>query len=120
MTAGWRTPRLLLCATYFAVTIGRIVDGDTVDATIKIYPNQTAQVRIRVLGVDTPEKKAATMEAAQRATAFTQDWLTKPGEAVTVHACRFDTLSRLLWRMCRGTAGCLDEALIGAGHGVAR
>ena len=110
---------VFLCATYFAVTIGRVVDGDTFDTLIKIYPNQSASVRVRVLGVDTPEKKGATMEAAQKATVFTQSWLMAPGEPVTIHACRFDNLSRLLGRVCRGGT-CLDEALISAGLGVPR
>ena len=111
---------ILLCATYFAVTIGRVVDGDTFDALIKIYPQQTAQVRIRVLGVDTPEKRTATMTAALASEAFTRQWLiADTGQPVTINACKFDNLSRLLGRVCRG-GECLDEALIRAGLGVAR
>lgn len=113
---------ILLCATYFAVTVGRVVDGDTFDALVKIFPGQTAQVRVRVLGVDTPEKKGETMTRALEAQAFTRRWLTEGDgaqESVTIHACKFDTLSRLLGKVCRG-GECLDESLIRAGLGRAR
>ena len=131
-----RCGTVLLCATYFAVTIGLnpmiadqrlrphpggTVGGDTIEATLRQFPSQAWSGRVRVLGVNTPEKKGATLAAARAAEAFTRAWLAEPGTPpLTIRACAFDSLSRLLGRVCRDWGECLDEALIRAGHGVAR
>lgn len=35
----------------------RVVDGDTIDITIELWPGLTQRARIRLEGVNTPEKR---------------------------------------------------------------
>lgn len=76
----------------------------------------TVHERVRVFGVNTPEMKGATKEAAQAAAMFTQDWL-KRGE-FSVRTCGRDSFGRVLGIVTRAGDGTLADALIQAGHGV--
>jgi len=53
----------------------KVVDGDTVDIMVKAYDNIFVQERLRLLGVDTPEKFGKTKTAGLEATAFTTKWI---------------------------------------------
>lgn len=102
----------------FAVEITRVVDGDTVDAALRVYPGHTVQARVRVLGVDSPEFKKEP-DKALAAKLFTRAWLAEPGDPVSIHACAMDDFGRLLGRVCRRER-CLDDVLVEARHGVRR
>jgi micrococcal nuclease len=64
----------------FPADVHKVVDGDTLDLTIEqgLYSQQKRRVRIR--GVNAPEMKGATMEAAREAKEFLAD-LIGPAEA---------------------------------------
>lgn len=82
-------------------------DGDT----FKIR----GEVRVRVLGVDTPE--VGTGEGADRATAFARKWLLKG--PVTLTICGQDLYGRILAHVHRDGES-LAELLIKAGLGKKR
>ena len=114
--------RTLLAATLCFTALGRavgFVDGDTFDAELRIWSTVTVHERVRVYGVDTPEKKGATMPAALAAQAFTESWLRLGG--FTLRTCGRDSFGRVLGIVTRPTSGegggGLSDALIGAGHG---
>lgn len=107
---------VLLCWTVTAEP-GRVVDGDTFDAKLAIWLNQSAFERVRVLGVDTPEMHGATLAAAQNAKQFTEAWLRR-GD-VTLLVCKRDNFGRLLGVVTRGDEYLATE-LIKAGLGVPR
>lgn len=44
--------------TYQNVQVKRIVDGDTVDIAVEIWPRLAQAARIRIDGIDTPELKS--------------------------------------------------------------
>lgn len=89
----------------------RVIDGDTfVLMTFDVPP----ETRIRVLGVDTPERGDPGYAEAG---AFTRAWLAQG--PFTVTTCERDSLLRRLGRIERHGTG-LHTALIGAGLGVVR
>ena len=50
------------CYTFRVVEINRVVDGDTIDVTFDLGFDLYKKERIRVAGVDTPEKRTRNLE----------------------------------------------------------
>ena len=62
--------------TYRVKKINRIVDGDTIDVTIDLGFNIHIDQRVRVAGIDSPEKR--TRNAAEKALGLdATDWMPK-------------------------------------------
>lgn len=103
--------------------IERVIDGDTVEATIDLGFHLTARYRLRLLGIDTPElsaKDPAERDAARAAREFVEAWWGR-ASAGTVDAFPIDIrtekadsfgryLAEVLWA---GVS--LNEALVTAG-----
>lgn len=106
----------VLCWTVTALP-GRVIDGDTFDATASIWMGLAAVERVRILGVDSPEMKATTMQAALAAKQFTEQWLALGPVQLT--ACKRDSFGRILATVTRGQDN-LAQALIQSGNGVQR
>ena len=67
--------------TYHA-TINRIIDGDTVDVTLDLGFGVKYDQRVRLAGIDTPEKR--TRNAAEKALGIdATNWLTKQLEGLS-------------------------------------
>ena len=50
------------CYNFRVIEINRVVDGDTIDVTIDLGFDLYKKERVRVAGVDTPEKRARDLE----------------------------------------------------------
>ena len=50
------------CYNFRVVEINRVVDGDTIDVTIDLGFDLLKKERVRVAGVDTPEKRTRDLE----------------------------------------------------------
>jgi len=50
------------CYNFRVVKINRVVDGDTIDVTIDLGFSLTKKERVRIAGVDTPEKRTRNLE----------------------------------------------------------
>ena len=50
------------CYNFRVIKINRVVDGDTIDVTIDLGFDLTKKERVRVAGVDTPEKRTSDLE----------------------------------------------------------
>ena len=50
------------CLQLYVVEINRVVDGDTIDVTIDLGLDLYKKERVRVAGVDTPEKEPGTLK----------------------------------------------------------
>src|SRR5687768_8509343 len=105
---------LLLCWTVQATPL-RTIDGDTFEARVGIWLNLSAIERVRVLGVDAPERAASAEALAAKL--FTEAWLARG--PVTLDVCKRDSFGRLL-AVVRRDGDVLAEQLINAGHGVPR
>ena len=50
------------CYNFRVVSIDRVVDGDTIDVTIDLGFDLYKKERVRIAGVDTPEKRTRNLE----------------------------------------------------------
>lgn len=114
---------VVLCWVVSAVPI-RVKDGDTFIARMPVWIGLEVTETVRVLGVDTPERKGATLQAAEQAKRFTERWLVVENGPVLVRACKRDSFGRILGRVTRqrlteaSAVDDLAEALVRAGHGA--
>lgn len=107
------------CWRAWVVSVVEIIDGDTVDLEVSWEPRHTAQERVRLLGVDTPELHGATKAAGEAAKRYTTTWLATSGptEIVVCRPAR-DHFGRLLARIVSSVKGDLSAALIAGGFAV--
>ena len=102
---------LLLCLTMIVLPehVKRTIDGDTFILFQVGVPNEE---RVRILGVNSPEKNKPNFLEAM---AFTKTWLAQGPSELT--ACKRDSFGRLLGTLTRGTDD-LGKRLIEAGLAV--
>ena len=102
-----------------------VIDGDTVAMRARIWPGQFVETRVRVAGIDTPERRGPDCEAerqlAQMATEFTQTWLTESGSTTGLFLHEVETGSfagRVIADISRADGRRLASALRQAGLAV--
>ncbi len=109
---------VVICWAAFA-TPGRVIDGDTFEAEVRVWPGLTARETVRVLGVDTPERKGETRELGEAARVYTSEWI--HGQELRLHACTRDAFGRLLATVTRRSDGAnLTTDLLTSGNGKKR
>ena len=64
------------CYNFRVIKINRVVDGDTIDVTIDLGFDLFKKERVRVAGVDTPEKRTRNLEEKELGIHAT-NWLKK-------------------------------------------
>ena len=69
------------CYNFRVIKIDRVVDGDTIDVTIDLGFDLYKKERVRVAGVDTPEKRTKNLEEKELGIDAT-NWLKKELEDV--------------------------------------
>ncbi|TVO75151.1 thermonuclease family protein [Sedimenticola selenatireducens] len=110
---------VLVFADYKAEVV-RVVDGDTVNLNVHIWPGLTQQISLRLAGVNTPEKRASAeceRLAAKKATEFTL-WFLEGVESVTVTDVKLGKYAgRVLGKIQVGGVD-LGQALIETGHAL--
>ena len=57
-----RPPSRKSCYNFRVISIDKVVDGDTIDVTIDLGFDLYKKERVRVAGVDTPEKRTRNLE----------------------------------------------------------
>jgi micrococcal nuclease len=60
--AGLKPPSRKSCYNFRVVTIDKVLDGDTIDVTIDLGFDLYKKERVRIAGVDTPEKRTRNLE----------------------------------------------------------
>jgi len=71
----------------YRADIIRVIDGDTVDVELHVYPGQKNSTRLRLAIIDTPELKAKSTcerKLAKEAKEFTTKFLTLGSAKVTI------------------------------------
>ena len=71
------------CYNFRVTEINRVVDGDTIDVTIDLGFDLYKKERVRVAGVDTPEKRTRNLEEKELGIDAT-NWLK---EKIGEHTC---------------------------------
>lgn len=106
-------------------TVSRVVDGDTVDLDVPDVQQQRQTTRVRLWGVDTPEKargKREAMHFADQATAFVVARVQGKAVQVRLHPSK-DTRGKygrlLAYLVMPETQQVLNELLVATGHAYA-
>jgi micrococcal nuclease len=129
-TAGGHMTPIPESLWVYRADIERVVDGDTVVAVIDcgfglhLYRGNEG-ARLRLLGVDSPERIQRGWAAARD---FTLAWVREAGQAdesnrfpFIIRTSKADAFGRYLstvWRISDGA--CLNDALLDAGHAVVK
>ena len=79
--AGLTPPSRKSCYTFRVVKVDKVLDGDTIDVTIDLGFDLYKKERVRVAGVDTPEKRTRNLEEKALGIDAT-NWLKKELEDV--------------------------------------
>lgn len=99
----------------------RVIDGDTLSVLLDKGMRETREETVRLLGINTPERKGATRPAGDAAMQFAQVWLTQASGSwpLIIHTEREDAFGRWLSWVWRASDGrCLNSDLLAAGHAV--
>lgn len=100
--------------TYRAM-LDRVVDGDTVDVIIDLGFTIATRQRVRLQGLNAPERHTA---AGREAAAFVRDWAAAHDTQFTIQSHRpggGDKYGRYLATIVAEGGDCLNEALITSG-----
>lgn len=103
-------------AYVYAATLRRVVDADTLDITADLGWRIYTQQRVRLLGVDAPERHTPEGRAA---IAWVADWFLDhaPNQAVLLQTRKpadQDSFGRYLAYVVAGDGHCLNRDLINA------
>ena len=79
--AGMTPPSRKSCYNFRVIKIDKVLDGDTIDVTIDLGFDLYKKERVRVAGVDTPEKRTRNLEEKELGIDAT-NWLKKELEDV--------------------------------------
>ena len=61
-----KTPSTTNCYNFRVISVDKIVDGDTIDVTFDLGFGICKSERIRVAGIDSPEKRTRDLEEKER------------------------------------------------------
>lgn len=106
----------------YKATVVRVIDGDTVDLDIDLGMRVHVFERVRLDGVDTPEKNskvAAERTAALAASAFLGELLKNPSVIIRTKKDSQEKYGRYLATVINVDGKNCNEELIKAGHAVA-
>ena len=113
----------------YRFSVDRVIDGDTLEGDIDLgFSVHLDDQRLRLLRVNTPERKGSTKVAGDKAKAFTERWLKDHANIVirsrkrdTKHAEK-DSFGRYLVEVYGddegGRQSCLNDALLDSGNAV--
>jgi len=109
------------------VKVLRVVDGDTVDSAMGSYENHKVfKYRVRLYGIDTPEKKPLKtnpnrereIEAAKRSTKAMVDKLQESNNMVTILFYKNDKYGRLMGTLYDRKGEDINQWMIKQGYAV--
>jgi len=99
--------------TYSAL-VTRVIDGDTIDATIDLGFSVFVRERFRLYGIDTPEKSSTDItvkESAYKATNFVREQI--EGKAVIIECTGKDKYGRWLGKIhLSGVVSSINDQLV--------
>ena len=70
-----KPPSRISCWNYKVASVDRVIDGDTIDITINLGFNLSIRQRVRVAGVDTPEKRTSDHDVEKPLGIDATNWL---------------------------------------------
>ena len=109
-------------AVDYPAEVVRVVDGDTVDVRLHVYPNPPLYIdeRVRLAGINTAEKRTrreCEFADAEAATAYVEQWVAKHVGLVFFRWTSRRTYGRAVGHLV-AEGETLSDALLAAGHAV--
>lgn len=107
---------------HYRAKVQNVVDGDTLDLSIDLGFDIQFSLRVRLYGVDTPEKTGKTKVAGQAATAFTKAAVLNKDVTIETIADKTEKFGRFLAKVYydkSGVEACLNDDLISSGNALA-
>ena len=103
---------------YLAMVV-RVVDGDTVEVDVLLWPDLMQRIKLRLAGVNTPEKRGRGVSlcekvAAKRATGFTRRFVRNVGQVIVSQVKLGKFAGRVLGKISVNGRD-LGDALVAAG-----
>lgn len=103
----------------YPATVVRVIDGDTVELDVQLWPGLVQRINLRLAGINTPESRgrhlsACEREAARAATTFTLKFL-EDADTLHVHDIRLGKFAGRVLGRIRAHGKDLGAALVGAG-----
>ncbi|CAM5236206.1 Endonuclease YncB(Thermonuclease family) OS=Streptomyces griseomycini OX=66895 GN=FHS37_006624 PE=4 SV=1 [Streptomyces griseomycini] len=97
----------------YPATLQHLVDADTYDLNIDLGFGISTRQRVRLLGLNTPEKNAPEGKAAK---AWAADWFTQHAPGLVVRTHHKEKYGRWLATITAADGASLNSALLDAGH----
>lgn len=107
---------------HYRAKVTNVVDGDTVDLHIDLGFDIGFDLRVRLYGVDTPEKTGASKAAGLAATAFTKNAVLNKDVTIETIEDKTEKFGRFLAKVYYdkgGAEACLNDDLISSGNALA-
>ena len=100
------------------VEVLRVIDGDTFEARVHLWPGLTITTRVRLRGIDAPELKAACPEELRRAEAATDALrdLLRQGQVAIYNIGPDKFTGRVVADAATRRTNNVSAALLAAGH----
>lgn len=105
---------------YRVKSVERVVDGDTVDVVIDLGFNVLLKQRVRIAGIDTPEKRTRDLEEKAwgiKASTFAEEWFAQHADNLIIRTDAdgtFGKYGRVLGTFISGDY-CYNEMVVDAG-----
>ena len=109
---------------YKVKEVVKVVDGDTIDVDLDLGFDIKYHVRIRLVGINTPESRTRDLEEKERGLAakdFVGRWLLEHAgmnPIIQTSLYGWGKFGRVLGRVLNQEGMCLNDVLIEAGHAV--
>jgi micrococcal nuclease len=106
---------------HYKATLGRVVDGDTIDVTLNLGFDIYYKARIRFMGINAPESRtrdAVEKEAGLAAKRYVEDWISALENKVIIETSLDEKgkFGRILGRILNEEGECLNEEMVSLGH----
>lgn len=103
----------------YRAMVVRVLDGDTVEVDVWLWPGLVQRIKLRLAGVNTPEKRGRGVSlcekvAAKRATHFTRRFVKNMGQVIVSEVRLGKFAGRVLGKVSVNGRD-LGEALVAAG-----
>ncbi len=105
---------------HYRAKVDRVVDGDTIDATLDLGFDIHLNVRIRFAGINAPESRTKDLVEKQKgleAKRFVEDWLNHCEKVIVQTTLdKKGKFGRVLGNILNQDGSCLNEEMVVLGH----
>jgi len=104
---------------YKVVEIVKIVDGDTIDCLLDLGFGISYKQRIRLHGIDAPERNSSDSRErgmAEESTGFFTRWISENKKNLIVQTFKDDKYGRMLGRFRTGDGRCVNDEMVKFGY----